>query len=64
MHARNTSLKISSTTKEEGIASAHWFSIEAAKEIVRYDGNREVIERAEIILDQLQARQKTSNKSA
>lgn len=49
---------------EEGIASAHWFSIDAAKEIVRYDGNREVIERAELILDQLLAKRRKSQRSA
>jgi len=57
MLAHNTKLTISPVTREEGIARAHWFPVEAAKEVVRYDGNREVIERAEIILDQLRSRQ-------
>jgi 8-oxo-dGTP pyrophosphatase MutT (NUDIX family) len=56
MLASSTQFTITSVTREEGIASAHWFPIEAAKEVVRYDGNREVIERAEIILEQLLAR--------
>lgn len=53
MHAKKTELSISPITKEEGISRAHWFPVEAAKEVVRYDGNREVIERAEMILAQL-----------
>ena len=64
MHAQELALKISPTTKEEGIASAHWFSIGAAKEIVRYDGNREVIERAEMILSQLLLRQQALDEPA
>jgi 8-oxo-dGTP pyrophosphatase MutT (NUDIX family) len=56
MLARSTQFTITNVTREEGIASAHWFPLEAAKEVVRYDGNREVIERAEIILEQLLAR--------
>jgi 8-oxo-dGTP pyrophosphatase MutT (NUDIX family) len=57
MLARETALTITAVTREEGITSAHWFPLEAAKEIVRYDGNREIIERAEIILEQLIAKQ-------
>jgi 8-oxo-dGTP pyrophosphatase MutT (NUDIX family) len=57
MHAEETALSISPVTQEEGIASAHWFTRSAAKEIVRYDGNREIIERAEAILEQLVASQ-------
>jgi len=53
MLAHDKRLKITPLTREEGIASAHWYTLEAAKEIVRYDGNREIIERAEVILDQL-----------
>ena len=56
MLAKSTQFTITNVTREEGIASAHWFPLEAAKEVVRYDGNREVIERAEIILEQLLAR--------
>jgi 8-oxo-dGTP pyrophosphatase MutT (NUDIX family) len=56
MHAHSTALSLSTETREEGIARAHWFPLEAAKEVVRYDGNREVIERAELILEQLVAR--------
>ncbi|MBN2080719.1 NUDIX domain-containing protein [bacterium] len=56
MLAHDKQLKITPLTREEGIASAHWYTLEAAKEIVRYDGNREIIERAEIILDQLLTR--------
>lgn len=56
MLAGSTTLALSQMTIEEGIASAHWFPFAAAKEIVRYDGNREVIERAEIILEQLLAK--------
>jgi 8-oxo-dGTP pyrophosphatase MutT (NUDIX family) len=55
MLAENPALETSVVMREEGIASAHWFSRSAAKEIVRYDGNREIIERAEMILDQLLA---------
>ena len=58
MLAHTTELAISRNTREEGIASAHWFPIEAAKEVVRYDGNREIIERAEVILDQLLSKEK------
>ncbi len=50
-------LASTSLTREEGSTSAHWFPLEAAKEIMRYDGNREIIERAEIILEQLIAKQ-------
>jgi 8-oxo-dGTP pyrophosphatase MutT (NUDIX family) len=57
MLAHKTELSISQITREEGIARAHWFPVEAAKEVVRYDGNREIIERAEMILDQLRNRQ-------
>jgi len=57
MLAHSTALTISRMTLEEGIASAHWFPVQAAKEVVRYDGNREVIERAELILEQLLAKQ-------
>ena len=64
MLAHTTRLNISATTREEGIASAHWYSLESAKEIVRYDGNREVIERAELILEQLLARRDTMDSSA
>lgn len=56
MLAHTTKLNISQMTREEGIANANWYTLDAAKEIVRYDGNREIIERAEIILDQLLAR--------
>ncbi len=56
MRSRSTELSIGPVTREEGIASAQWFSLAAAKELVRYDGNREVIERAEMILDQLLAK--------
>ena len=59
MQTSDTSLAISPTTKEEGISNAHWFPVEAAKEAVRYDGNREIIERAELILEQLLARQRS-----
>lgn len=56
MLAEETRFKLSRETREEeGIASAHWFSRESAKEVVRYDGNREMIERAEMILEQLLA---------
>ena len=61
MRAKATKLTITQVTKEEGISSAYWFPVEAAKEIVRYDGNREVIERAEAILDQLQSKRKLSD---
>jgi 8-oxo-dGTP pyrophosphatase MutT (NUDIX family) len=64
MLALDTKLNISPLTREEGIASAHWYSLEAAKEIVRYDGNREIIERAEIILDQLLSRRDINETSA
>jgi 8-oxo-dGTP pyrophosphatase MutT (NUDIX family) len=64
MLASATELTISQTTVEEGIASAHWFPFAAAKEIVRYDGNREVIERAELILEQLLARNQDVERSA
>lgn len=64
MLAGATQLTISQTTVEEGIASAHWFPFAAAKEIVRYDGNREVIERAELILEQLLARNRDLERSA
>ena len=56
MLAEERELTVTQVTKEEGIASAHWFTIDAAKEIVRYDGNREIIERAELILEQLLSR--------
>ena len=56
MLAEEQELTVTQVTREEGIASAHWFTIDAAKEIVRYDGNREIIERAELILDQLLSR--------
>ena len=58
METKETKLAISRHTREEGIARARWFPLEEAKEKVRYDGNREVIERAEIILDQLLANRK------
>lgn len=64
MLAKSTQFTITSVTREEGIASAHWFTVDAAKEVVRYDGNREVIERAEIILEQLLARRNALKKSA
>lgn len=64
MLAHTTQLNISQMTREEGIASAYWFTFEAAKEIVRYDGNREIIERAELILDQLLARRNEQSKPA
>lgn len=64
MLAHSTQLDISKKTLEEGIASAHWFPLQAAKEVVRYDGNREVIERAELILEQLLARQRGQDLSA
>jgi 8-oxo-dGTP pyrophosphatase MutT (NUDIX family) len=64
MLARTTKLAISPLTREEGIANAHWYSLEAAKEIVRYDGNREVIERAEVILEQLLARREATDQTA
>jgi 8-oxo-dGTP pyrophosphatase MutT (NUDIX family) len=57
MLAENPALETSPVMLEEGIASAHWFSRGAAKEIVRYEGNREMIERAEMILEQLMAHQ-------
>jgi 8-oxo-dGTP pyrophosphatase MutT (NUDIX family) len=58
MLAEETRFALSRETREEeGIASAHWFSRASAKEVVRYDGNREIIERAEIILEQLLASQ-------
>lgn len=53
MLAKTTELSISQPTQEEGISRAHWFTLEAAKEVVRYEGNREMIERAEDILAQL-----------
>ncbi len=53
MSAKSTELSLSPQTKEEGISRAHWFTTEEAKEVVRYDGNREMIERAEQILVQL-----------
>jgi 8-oxo-dGTP pyrophosphatase MutT (NUDIX family) len=54
MLAEETRFSLSiQTREEEGIASAHWFSRASAKEVVRYDGNREMIERAEMILEQL-----------
>jgi 8-oxo-dGTP pyrophosphatase MutT (NUDIX family) len=64
MLATATALSISQMTVDEGIASAHWFPFAAAKEIVRYDGNREVIERAELILEQLLARASELEKTA
>jgi len=64
MRAEEVELRMTQCTMEEGIASAHWFPIAAAKEIVRYDGNREVIERAELILDQLLSRREEMNKTA
>jgi 8-oxo-dGTP pyrophosphatase MutT (NUDIX family) len=64
MLAHETELTISQLTVEEGIASAHWFPIAAAREIVRYDGNREIIERAELILDQLLSRSTELGKTA
>ncbi|MCH7471835.1 NUDIX domain-containing protein [bacterium] len=64
MHSRTTKLSITPVTREEGIARAHWFPLQAAKEIVRYDGNREVIERAEIILEQLVSRRASLDKPA
>jgi 8-oxo-dGTP pyrophosphatase MutT (NUDIX family) len=63
MLAHSTKLDISVSTIQEGIASAHWFPVQAAKEIVRYDGNREVIERAELILEQLLARRAQDQKT-
>lgn len=56
MLSQTTELTISKMTREEGIASAHWFTMAAAKEVVRYEGNREIIERAEELLDQLLSR--------
>ena len=56
MLAHTTKLNITPLTREEGIANANWYTLDAAKEVVRYDGNREIIERAEIILDQLLSR--------
>ena len=53
MLAHSTNLSITSRTRQEGIANANWYSLDAAKEVVRYDGNREIIERAELILEQL-----------
>jgi 8-oxo-dGTP pyrophosphatase MutT (NUDIX family) len=64
MLAQETRLNITPLTREEGIASAHWYTMEAAKEIVRYDGNREIIERAEMILDQLLSRRDIVDKPA
>jgi 8-oxo-dGTP pyrophosphatase MutT (NUDIX family) len=64
MLALDTTLNISPLTREEGISSAHWYTMEAAKEIVRYDGNREIIERAEIILDQLLSKRDILEKPA
>jgi ADP-ribose pyrophosphatase YjhB (NUDIX family) len=64
MLSRDTRLSITPLTREEGIASAHWYTMDAAKEIVRYDGNREIIERAEIILDQLLSRRNILDNSA
>jgi len=64
MQATKTTLTTTKFTAEEGIASAHWFPVEAAKEVVRYDGNREVIERAEMILEQLLARRAKGSRSA
>lgn len=64
MLAHSTTLSITKRTREEGIANAHWYSLDAAKEVVRYDGNREVIERAELILDQLLARRELIDSSA
>lgn len=56
MLSETSELKISKMTREEGIASAHWFTMSAAKEVVRYDGNREIIERAEELLDHMLSR--------
>lgn len=64
MLSRDTKLSITPLTREEGIASAHWYTMDAAKEIVRYDGNREIIERAEMILDQLLSRRNILDNSA
>jgi 8-oxo-dGTP pyrophosphatase MutT (NUDIX family) len=64
MLAKSTVLTLSQMTVDEGIASAHWFPFAAAKEIVRYDGNREVIERAEIILEQLLAKSSDVKRTA
>ena len=64
MHTHVREFTVTRFTREEGIASAYWFSFDAAKEVVRYDGNREVIERAEIILEQLLARSGDSSREA
>jgi 8-oxo-dGTP pyrophosphatase MutT (NUDIX family) len=64
MSASTVEITITSVTREEGIVSAHWFPLQAAKEVVRYDGNREIIERAEMILDQLLARRESLDRTA
>jgi 8-oxo-dGTP pyrophosphatase MutT (NUDIX family) len=64
MLAESTALSISPITQEEGIASAHWFTRSAAKEVVRYDGNRGIIDRAEAILEQLLLAQRSRPQSA
>ena len=64
MLAYSNKLNITPLTREEGIASAHWYTFDAAKEIVRYDGNREVIERAELILEQLLTRREALDSPA
>ena len=53
MLAKSTELSLSQQTHEEGISRANWFAIESAKEVVRYKGNREMIDRAQDILNQL-----------
>jgi 8-oxo-dGTP pyrophosphatase MutT (NUDIX family) len=64
MLSASTTLIKTPFASEEGISSAHWFPIQAAKDVVRYDGNREVIERAETILEQLLAKGSRSSRSA
>jgi 8-oxo-dGTP pyrophosphatase MutT (NUDIX family) len=64
MLSKSVELSIGPVTREEGIASAQWFSLDAARELVRYDGNREIIERAEDILQQLLKKRKRDNLSA
>ncbi len=64
MLAHSTDLRITSRTRQEGIAAANWYSLDAAKEVVRYDGNREIIERAELILEQLLTRRDVINPPA
>lgn len=64
MLAHSTALRITKRTREEGIANANWYSVESAKEVVRYDGNREIIDRAELILEQLLSRRESMNPPA